>query len=217
MAEVLLSRLAGQTVLHDVEFVLVAHWLPDLHIGTSITNFAMHRLGLKTAFGFAISDRGLAAPFVALDCIDKYLQNGRRKALLMVMDQKHLLYHSPVHTSLNPNNNACIMVLERRPAPELSYLGYRRLALACPPSVYDRCLEIMASLSLRSHATTIITSDPLIASLTLPAHTVTADSHLVCAAPFVALSGSLAPNRDYLLLARDAQAVCGVAFRSAEA
>ena len=217
MAQVLLSRLAAQTVFHDVEFVLLAHWLPDLHLGTSVTNFTMHHLGLEAAFGFAISDRGLAAPFVAFDCIDKYLQSGRRKALLMVMDQKHLLYYSPERASLSPDNNACIMLLERRSTPGLTYLGYRRLVLASPPSVYDSCLAIMASLSLRSRRTTIITSDLLIASLTLPAHMVTADRHLVCAAPFAALSEILAPNRDYLLLARDAQAVCGVAFRSAEA
>ena len=217
MADVLLSRLAAQTVLDDVDFVLLAHWLPDLHLGTSVTNFAMHRLGLRSAFGFAISDRGLAAPLVAFDCIDKYLRGERTKALLMVMDQKHLLYHSPVQASLRADNNACIMLLARRPAPELTYLGYRRLVLACPPSVYDTCLAIMASLSLRNHTTTIITADPLIASLTLPAHTVTADRHLVCAAPFTALADIPAPNRDYLLLARDGQAVCGVAFRSPEA
>jgi hypothetical protein len=216
MADVLLSRLAAQTALHDVEFVLLAHWLPDLHLGTSVTNFAMHHLGLRTAFGFAISDRGLAAPFVAFDCIDRYLRSGHRKALLLVMDQKHLLYHSPLRDSLNPDNNACIMLLERRPTPGLTYLGYRRLVIASPASVDHTCLAIMASLCLRSHTTTIITSDPLMASLTLPAHTVTADPHLVCAAPFAALSEVLAPNRDYLLLARDGQAVCGVAFRSPE-
>ena len=216
MAELLLSRLAAQTILNDVEFVLFAHWLPDLHLGTSVTNFAMHHLGLRTAFGFAISDRGLAAPFVALDCIDKYLRSGRGKALLMVMDQKHLLYHSPVRASLTPDNNACIMLLARPVTPGLTYLGYRRLVLPSPSSVYHTCLAIMGSLSLAHHTTTIITSDPLIASLTLPAHTVTADRHLVCAAPFAALSDILAPNRDYLLLTRDGQAVCGVAFRLPE-
>ena len=216
MGEVLLSRLAAQTDLHDVEFVLLAHWLPDLHLGTSVTNFAMHRLGLRSAFGFAISDRGLAAPFVAFDCIDRYLQSGRRKALLMVMDQKHLLYHSPVRASLNPDNNACIMLLARRPTPGLTYLGYRRVVLAFPPSLDHTCLAIMGSLALRRDTTTIITSDPLLASLSLASHTVTADRHLVCAAPFAALSESLAPGRDYLLLARDGQAVCGVAFQSPE-
>jgi hypothetical protein len=74
----------------------------------------------------------------------------------------------------------------------------------------------MASLFLRIQATTIITSDPLIASLSLPAETVTADRRLVSAAPFAALSKVQSPNRDYLLLARDGQAVCAVAFRSPE-
>jgi hypothetical protein len=108
------------------------------------------------------------------------------------------------------------MLLARRPTPGLTYLGYRRLVLASPSSVHDACFAIMASLSLRNHTTTIITSDPLIASLTLQVHTVTADRHLVCAAPFAALSDILASNRDYLLLTRDGQAVCGVAFRPPE-
>src|SRR5207245_396827 len=138
-------------------------------------------------------------------------------ALLMVMDQQHLLYHSPVRASLTPDNNACIMLLARRATPGLTYLGYRRLVLTSPSSVAHTCLAIMASLSLKTHTTTIITADPLITSLSLPADTVTADRHLVCAAPFAALSDMVAPNRDYLLLTRDGPAVCGVAFRPLEA
>jgi hypothetical protein len=217
MAEVLLSRLAARACLRDVDFVLLAHWLPDLHLGTSVTNFAMHRLGLNSAFGFAISDRGLTAPFVAFDCIDKYLTGRRKKALLMIMDQKHLLYQSSLRASLNPDNTACVMLLTRRPTPGLAYLGYRRLVLASPSTVEHTCLAIMRSLALRSHATTFITADPLIAALHLPAHIVTANRQLVCAAPFAALSRILVPARDHLLLARDGQAVCGVAFRSPEA
>src|SRR5688572_4073956 len=67
MVEALLPRLAEKTVLTDVDFVLLAHWMPDLHLGSSVTNFAMHQLGLTKAFGFAISDRGLSAPFFAMD------------------------------------------------------------------------------------------------------------------------------------------------------
>jgi hypothetical protein len=216
MAEILLTRLAARAALKDVEFVVLAHWLPDLHLGTSVTNFTMHRLGLKTAFGFAISDRGLSAPLVALDCIDKYLRGDRAKAMLIVMDQKHLLYRSYEQASPSPENNACIMLLARRPTPGLSYLGYRRLMLASPASLDDICLAIMDSLLLRSQATTIITSDPLISSLSLPAEMVAADRRLVCAAPFTVLSKIRSPNRDYLLLARDGQAICATAFRSSE-
>jgi hypothetical protein len=217
MAEILLSRLTAQIALDDVEFVLLAHWLPDLHLGTSVTNFAMHRLGLQNAFGFAISDRGTAAPFVAFDCIDKYLGQGRSKALLLVMDQKHLLYQSPLQSSLRPDNNACIMLLAREPTPGLMFLGYRRQVLASESAVAEACLAIMDSLHLRSRRLTIITSDPLIAELGLAAQMVTADRHLICAAPFAALSENLAPNREYLLLSRVSQAIYGVAFRSPEA
>jgi hypothetical protein len=61
---------------------------------------------------------------------------------------------------------------------------------------------------------TIITSDGLFAGLSLPGHILKADPRLVCAAPFVELSESLVPNRDYLLLTRDTHSICGVAFRS---
>jgi hypothetical protein len=214
MAEVLLTRLATNTVLDDVDFVLLAHWLPDLHLGSSVTNFAMHHLGLGKAFGFAISDRGLSAPFFALDCIDKYLRGSRNKALLMVMDQKHLLYKSRLTEALMPANNACVMLLERRNGPGLVYLGYRRHVVTSPACLSQECLALFHSLSLRKEATTIIASECLFAGLGLPGHTRKADPRLVCAAPFVELSESLVPNRDYLLLTRDTHSICGVAFRS---
>jgi hypothetical protein len=214
MAEVLLTRLATKTVLNDVDFVLLAHWLPDLHLGSSVTNFAMHHLGLDKAFGFAISDRGLSAPFFALDCIDKYLRGGRNKALLMVMDQKHLLYKSRLTEALMPSNNACVMLLERRNGPGLIYLGYRRYVVASPAGLAQECLALFDSLSLRREAMTIIASDGLFAGLDLPGHIRMADPRLVCAAPFVELSESLVSNRDYLLLTRDTHSLCGVAFRS---
>src|SRR5436190_20125643 len=103
MAEALLNRLSQRAAISDVDFVLLAHWLPDLHLGTSVTNFAMHHLGLSGAFGFAISDRGLSAPLFAVECIDKYLRDGRGKAVLMIMDQKHLLYKSALIDSLSPD------------------------------------------------------------------------------------------------------------------
>jgi hypothetical protein len=214
MAEVLLTRLATNTVLNDVDFVLLAHWLPDLHLGSSVTNFAMHHLGLDEAFGFAISDRGLSAPFFALDCIDRYLRGGRNKALLMVMDQKHLLYKSRLTEALMPANNACVMLLERRNGPGLVYLGYRRHVLASPACLAQECLGLFHSLSLRREATTIIASDGLFAGLSLPGQIRKADPRLVCAAPFVELSESLVPNRDYLLLTRDKHSIYGIAFRS---
>jgi hypothetical protein len=213
MAEVLLTRLATNTVLNDVDFVLLAHWLPDLHLGSSVTNFAMHHLGLDNAFGFAISDRGLSAPFFALDCIDKYLRSGRNQALLMVMDQKHLLYKSGLTAAVRPANNACIMLLARRTGPGLVYLGYCRQVITSPACLPQECLALFDSLSLRREVTTVITSDGLFAGLSLPGQIRKADPRLVCAAHFVELSKSLVPDRDYLLLTRDTQSICGVAFR----
>jgi hypothetical protein len=174
----------------------------------------MHHLGLGKAFVFAISDRGLSAPFFALDCIDKYLRAGRNKALLMVMDQKHLLYKSCLTEALMPDNNACVMLLERGNGPGLAYVGYRRHAVTSPACLGQECLALWDSLSLRREATTIIAADSLFAGLGLPGHIRKADARLVCAAPFADLSESLEPDRDYLLLTRDAHSICGVAFRS---
>jgi hypothetical protein len=171
-------------------------------------------LGLDKAFGFGISDRGLSAPFFALDCIDKYLQGGRNKALLLVMDQKHLLYKSALTEALKPDNSACAMLLERRDGPGFVYLGYRRHVVPSPASLAPECLALFNSLSLRREVTTIITPDGLFAGLDLPGHIRMADPRLVCAAPFVELSETLVPNRDYLFLTRDTRAICGVAFRS---
>jgi hypothetical protein len=214
MVEALLPRLGKKAVLSDVDFVLLAHWMPDLHLGTSVTNFAMHQLGLTKAFGFAISDRGLSAPFFALDCIEKYLRGERRKALLIVMDQKHLLYKSEVKDTLKPHNSACLMLLERRNGPGLCYLGYRRQLPVPQGSLTEGCFTIIDFLSLRRNLTTIITSDRLLMNLDMPNQIVKADPQLVCAAPFVALSESIKGNNDYLLLIRDDDCLTGIGFRS---
>jgi hypothetical protein len=217
MAETLLERLKHQTVLNDVDIILLAHWLPDLHLGSSVTNYAMHHLGLIHACGFAISDRGLSAPLFALDCIAKYLQDGRRRALLMVMDQKHLLYKSSLKEAVMPENSGSIMLLERRHGPGLIYLGYRRHILRSSESLSAQCLELFDSLALRRNMTTVITSDHQVADIAGPDRVATADPHLVCAAPFVALAENRQANRDYLLVTRDDQCLCGVGFRSQEA
>jgi hypothetical protein len=217
MAEALLERLRNRTLLHDLDMLLLAHWLPDLHLGSSVTNLAMHHLGLSNACGFAISDRGLSAPLFALDCIAKYLRDSRRKALLMVMDQKHLLYKSRLKDAVMPDNSACLMLLERRRGPGLVYLGYRRHIVRSSESLFAQCLELLDSLSLRRNMTTIITSDHQVASIRGSARVATADPHLVCAAPFVALAENPEANRDYLLLTRGDQCLCGVGFRSQEA
>jgi hypothetical protein len=217
MGEALLGRLKNRTALNDLDIILLAHWLPDLHLGSSVTNYAMHHLGITSACGFAISDRGLSAPLFALDCIAKHLRNHRHRALLMVMDQKHLLYKSSLMDSLRPYNCACVMLLERGPGPGLIYLGYRRQILRPSESLAAQCLEVVDLLALRRNRTTVITSDHQVAGITAPVRIATADPQLVCAAPFVALAENTEANRDYLLLTRDHHCLCGVGFRSPEA
>ncbi|GAB5434382.1 MAG: hypothetical protein EpisKO_37520 [Epibacterium sp.] len=126
MAGALLEELQQSDTLEDIDLVLLAHWMPDLHLGTSVTNFALHRLGLGEGFGFAISDRGLSAPLFAMECAARYLRRQGGRALVMTMDQKHLLYRAPLVEALTPENSASVMVLERGTQTGLQYCGYRR-------------------------------------------------------------------------------------------
>ena len=96
MVRELLPKLAEAKENEQADAILFAHWLPDIHLGTSVTNFAMHKLGLKDCLGFAISDRGLSAPFFAFDSLYKYLSKGRQRGLLIIADQKHAMYKSDI-------------------------------------------------------------------------------------------------------------------------
>jgi hypothetical protein len=133
----------------------------------------------------------------------------------MVMDQKHLINKSRAVDELNPDNNACLMVLERRDGPGVEYVGYRRVP-SSPQSLPDDIARMLRSLSLQGDKTTVITSDQSVASFARAGATVVADRHLVCAAPFVALSQAVKPAGDYLLLTRDDRCLYGVGFRSSE-
>ncbi|MET2973478.1 hypothetical protein, partial [Vibrio harveyi] len=105
MIDTLLSRLTESADIQDVNTVLMAHWTPDLHLGTSVVNHAIHRLNLnEDCFGLAISDRGLSAPLFALACLERYLDQTDEEALLLIADQKNLLYKSPLMTRLSPCN-----------------------------------------------------------------------------------------------------------------
>jgi hypothetical protein len=216
MVEALLPDLRARAEVKGTEVILFAHWLPDLHLGTSVTNFAMHRLGLENCFGFAISDRGLSAPFFAFDSLYRYLGTTGGKGLLVIADQKHLMYRSDLVEALNPKNAACVMALDTLAPAGLRYCGYRRLAIAGigPGAAIAAGL---ADLGLDRAATVLIGPKTLLDSAPAAAGTHATDERLICSAPFVALAQSQWPNLNHLLLCRDGDWLSFLGFAGARA
>ncbi|WP_391349662.1 hypothetical protein [Azospirillum sp. A23] len=214
MVRDLLPALERRTDLSDIDFVLLAHWLPDLHLGTSVTNYALHRLGLENGFGFAISDRGRSASLFAVHCIARYLGQGRRRALLMAMDQKHLLYRSPLVESLDPVNSACIMVLEQDGASGLTLAGYRRC-----PGVTAAMLASRIGLLCRDFgldpAGTLLIADPAVAERSdFPGPVLLQRPQHLCSAPFAALAGCPDAGSDVLMIIHEQDCLTAVAFKA---
>ncbi|MEP4199141.1 MAG: hypothetical protein ABJL99_26240 [Aliishimia sp.] len=214
MVKALLPRMTEQTDLSETEAILFAHWLPDLHMGTSVTNFTMHELGLKNCFGFAISDRGLSAPFFAFDTLYKYLSAKDCSGLLLIADQKHLLYKSKVVDDLQPRNAAAILRLDPSNKAGLEYRGYKRVQ-------YDADADIAASIDglldhfgLLGEQATVIGPDTLVSAVNIPGVKVKiTEDTLVCAAPFAAFADAVEPSRDHLLLCQDGRHITALAFK----
>ena len=215
MVDELLPRLKERADLQDTDAVLFAHWLPDLHLGTSVTNFAMHRLGLENCFGFAISDRGLSAPFFAFDSLYKYLQKGRRCGLLMIADQKHMMYKSDLIDQLNPTNSACIVRVDTNNQVGLRYLGYRRQILNSDQTAAAAVADILTEMMLDPAETCLIGSASALQGSTGVAEQIVTQDRLVCAAPFAALSQVQDMSKNYVLLCRTGDVVTALGFERA--
>lgn len=209
MVETLLPRLAARAPLADIDLVVLAHWLPDLHLGTSVTNFAMHALGLQDATGFAVSDRGLAAPLVALDMAARWAKP-RGRALVMVMDQKHLLHRCPEVDALSPENAACLMLFDDFGTGDLGYAGYRRVPLAPGDDPREATLGLAHALALEPARTMLIAAPDLCVASERDFFVAPTDARHVCAAPFAVLAGL--PPGDALIVVREADALCAVGF-----
>ncbi|WP_293577453.1 hypothetical protein [Phaeobacter sp.] len=209
MAGVLLEELQQSDTLDDIDLVLLAHWMPDLHLGTSVTNFALHHLGHTGGFGFAISDRGLSAPLFAMDCAARYLRKQGRRALVMTMDQKHLLYRAPLVEALHPENSASVMVLERDSEAGLHYCGYRRrigVESGDLPRVVDTaCRE----LGLIPEETVLIADETLAGLGEGFARWCPSQTRQMCAAPLRSLM-QLDASSPCLMLTRHDSEVCFV-------
>ncbi|KZK81519.1 hypothetical protein PsW64_02603 [Pseudovibrio sp. W64] len=214
MARELLQQLGERTDLSDVDLVLLAHWLPDLHLGTSVTNFAMQHLGIDKGFGFAISDRGLSAPLFAMNCAARYLNADRRKAIIMVMDQKHLLYRSPIVDDLKPVNSATIMVLENDTTSGLTYAGYRRI-----PSVKKQDLGAAIQLlceqfKLRPDKVTLIADPEVILKVAHAGPTLSQNTQHLCSAPFAALAQTSDTYEDVLIVSYEDERLSAVCLKA---
>ncbi len=216
MVEELLPRLANQADLQDTDAILFAHWLPDLHLGTSVTNFTMHKLGLDNCFGFAISDRGLSAPFFAFDSLYKYLQKGRRSGLLLIADQKHVMYKSDLVDTLNPKNSACILRIDTDNDTGLRYVGYRRHVMDTGQTPAQAVSDILRDLDLDRANTRLIGPASVFDAPKDSTHVITQD-RLVCSAPFVALSQVQDLTRNQVLFCRDGDVITALGFEGAYA
>lgn len=197
------------------EAILFAHWLPDLHLGTSVTNFAMHQLGLRDCFGFAISDRGLSAPFFAFDSLHKYLGDTGKRGLLIVADQKHVMYKSDLVARLNPKNAACILVLDTANTHGMRYAGYRRATVAGDAGV--AIAGILETLGFDPAQTRLVGPKTLLAQEKGYAGTIETDERLVCTAPFAALSATDRPDLNHVLLCRDGDRITALGFAGVKA
>lgn len=184
MADLLLDQLQDfdKTTL---DYVFLAHWLPDVHLGTSVTNFAMHKLGVEKAFGIAFSDSGLEAPFIALDVISKSLNEGRQ-GILMIMDQKNLLYKTPIIDLLHPKNTACVLRIATTSMSGYKVMGFFRSKVM--GDIQSTCEEVMVRFDISPSSTYLFSSSKEIIDKSPEFRVVVADPSHVCSAPFIALA-----------------------------
>jgi hypothetical protein len=196
----LLPLLRERADLGDLDLVILAHWLPDIHLGTSVTNLALHSLGIDDGLGFAVSDRGRSAPFFALHCIGRYLAHGRRKALLVTMDQKHLLYRSPVVEAIHPFNAASMVVLREGGAGPLNYRGYRRLSGQEYETVGRAARQLAEQFDVDLENCTLVADRHILPQVDWPGPVLPQEQRLLCSAPFAALASQEADGCDYLLM-----------------
>ena len=214
MVRELLPRLPEDAGLDDTDAVLLAHWLPDLHMGTSVTNFVMHELGLKDCFGFAISDRGLSAPFFAFDTLYKSLRAQKRKGLLVIADQKHLLYKSDMVSKLNPRNAATVVRMDLDNTNGFAYCGYQRVARQDVDTARAAIDTAIAGFALPTENVSLIGPKSLLdAAEVAQAARIDTEESLICSAPFAAFAEVSDMSRDYVLLCEDERHITALGLK----
>ncbi|WJY13483.1 hypothetical protein PCO82_12940 [Pectobacteriaceae bacterium CE90] len=208
----LLPTLRQRIDTEDIDVVLMAHWTPDLHLGTSVVNHVIYSLNLsEQSFGLAISDRGLSASLFAFDCLNRYVCNNHRRALLLIADQKHLLYRSTLMAQLQPANSACILAINRE-QQGWCYQGYQRRIEISADQLASCCDEMLAHFSLSPSDCRIVASSAVLSHLPSTAYRIVSDDRLLCSAPFAALQQG-DPTQDYLLLTWENAVLTAVGLR----
>lgn len=210
MIAALLPRLVAVIDPARVKTVLMAHWTPDLHMGSSVVNAAIHQLGLSACLAFAVSDRGADAALFALDGINDCLTGKDEDGLLLIAEQKNLMYFSPLMAQLRPENNACVCLLNKQQRG-LRYRGFKRMALAQWSN--ESLSSAVEQLGLSSERLTLIGPAQRLEAAHADARSFAINPHLLCTAPFVALRTLWEPQRDYLLISENANGIslCGLA------
>ncbi|HHQ4530369.1 TPA: hypothetical protein ACSP1Y_004184 [Aeromonas hydrophila] len=216
MIDVLLPRLAGTTAFDDVNTVLMAHWTPDLHLGTSVVNHAIHSLNLSSdCFGLAISDRGLSAPLFALECLQRNLGHLNQSALLLVADQKNLLYKSELMNRLSPFNSACVIKLDIN-GTGWRYQGYRKVPRVSSAQIAESVSRLKDELGLPSD-TPVIGAKECLDGLPPSDRHIAINPRLLCSAPFFALQQQGSTDHDYLLIVHEQNILYAVGLLHREA
>jgi len=210
MVATLLPYLAPVVQPQRVKTVLMAHWTPDLHMGSSVVNLAIHQLGLTDCLALAISDRGPDAALFALDGLSDCLQGKAEDGLLLIAEQKSLMYFSPLMARLQPENNACLCLVNTQQRG-LRYLGYQRLKTSADFS--EAILQSVEHFGFTRERLTLIGPQNCLASLPEGFTSLAVNPCLLCAAPFVALGQNWQPGRDYLLMSEHNGRIslCGLA------
>ncbi|QMV15005.1 hypothetical protein [Vibrio spartinae] len=190
MAEALVTQIVTRTDLSDLDMVILAHWTPDAELGQAVTNYVLHRLALEDTFAFAFSDTGLVSPVMALDCIDRYLPSQKGKALLLVMDQNSLMFHSPVVDQHPISNAASGMVVERNSAGRQIHV---RIHEGTEPGAENTVLQqVSEQYGLMAESTTVICAPEIAARLSPQRHIRCTRPDLLCAAPFWEMQQAIA-------------------------
>ncbi|SLM65076.1 MULTISPECIES: hypothetical protein [Dickeya] len=202
---------AGNDTAH-IDSVLMAHWTPDVHLGSSVVNYVIESLKLPACLALTISDRGPDAALFAFSSIANCQQDDDHDALLLIADQRHLLYRSALMTSLDPQSNACLFSVSGHEQP-LRYQGFCRQAQPDTASLTPAVQRLSHHFSLRTHRLCVIAEPLLLAGLPASITPIATNPRLVCAAPFVALAEHYQPGQDYLLLVQHQQHLSALALR----
>ncbi|MCI4002640.1 hypothetical protein [Dickeya dianthicola] len=201
--------------LSHIDSVLMAHWTPDLHLGSSVINYVIESLRLPACLALTISDRGPDAALFALSSIANCQQEDNHDSLLLIADQSNLPYHSTLLESLAPENNACLFSVSCHEQP-LRYRGFCRRPQPTADTLAPTVAQLCQHFALRQDRLCVVAEPLLLAALPPTLTGIVANPHLVCAAPFVALAEHYQPGRDYLLLVHYQDTLSAVALQGLE-